>query len=119
MDRWKSNESTHQIIGLRKDLKIFLQSGAKKEIYIFGIVPTCFPVDSLGTFNVPRLQLPLVLIMKDKVKELSNCIKVFAIGAGDKEVFAEGTTSVGDRTVGESFVICCLRVTRNFVFIKS
>ena len=57
--------------------------------------------------------------MKDKVKELSNCIKVFTIGVGDEEVFAEGAISVGDRTVGESFVVCCLRVKSNFLFLKS
>ena len=29
--------------------------------------------------------------MKDKVEELSNsCLKAFAIGTGDEEVFAEG-----------------------------
>ena len=62
---------------------------------------------------------PLVLIMKDKIKELSNCIKVFAIGAGDEEVFAEDDSSVGDRTVGDSFGVCCTGLKTNFLFLKS
>ena len=51
---------------------------------------------------------PLMLIMKDKVKELSNLgIKAFAIGVGDEEVFADDGSSVGNRTVCESFGVCC------------
>ena len=52
--------------------------------------------------------MPLVLIMKDKVEELSNIgIKTFAIGTGDEEAIDEGATTGGDRTVGESFGFCC------------
>ena len=41
-----------------------------------------------------------MLIKKDKVEELSNLgLKAFALCSGDGEVFAEGVTSVGDRTV--------------------
>ena len=44
---------------------------------------------------------PLVLLMKDKVKELSNVgLKAFAIGVWDEEVFAEDDSSIGNRTVG-------------------
>ena len=47
--------------------------------------------------------MPLVLIMKDKVEELSNIgIKTFAIGTGDEEAIDEGAT-----TGGESFGFCC------------
>ena len=61
-----------------------------------------------------------MLIMKDKVKELSNLgLKAFAIGAGDEEVFAEDDSSIGDRTVGESFGVCCPGLTSNFLFLKS
>ena len=57
---------------------------------------------------------------KDKVDELSNLgLKAFAIGAEDEEVFTEGATSVGDRTVSESFGVCCPGVTNNFLFLKS
>ena len=43
--------------------------------------------------------MPLVVIMKDKVEELSNIgIKTFAIGTGDEEVIDEGATTGGDRT---------------------
>ena len=63
---------------------------------------------------------PLMLIMKDKVKELSNLgIKVFAIGNGDKEVFTDDSSSVGDCTVSESFGVCCPGLTSNFLFLKS
>ena len=56
--------------------------------------------------------------MKDKVKELSNLgLKAFKIGAGDKEVFADDDSSVGDRTVGESFGVCCPGLTSNFLFL--
>ena len=49
----------------------------------------------------------LMLIMKDKVEELSNIgIKMFAIGTGDKEVIDEGATTGGDRTVRKSFGFC-------------
>ena len=52
--------------------------------------------------------MPLVLIMKDKVEELSNIgIKTFAIGTGDKEAIDEGATTGSNRTVGESFGFCC------------
>ena len=52
--------------------------------------------------------MPLVLIMKDKVEELSNIgIKTFAIGTRDEEAIDEGATIGGDRTVGESFGFCC------------
>ena len=40
--------------------------------------------------------------MKDKVKELSYWdVKAFAISAGDKEGFFEGSTSVGYRTAAD------------------
>ena len=59
--------------------------------------------------------MPLVLIMKDKVEELSNIgIKTFAIGTGDEEVIDEGATTGGDRTVGESFGFCCPGVDPEF-----
>ena len=52
--------------------------------------------------------MPLVLIMKNKVEELSNIgIKTFAIGTGDEEAIDEGATTGGDRTVDESFGFCC------------
>ena len=50
--------------------------------------------------------MPLVVIMKDKVEELSNIgIKTFA--RRTDEVIDEGATIGGDRTVGESFGFCC------------
>ena len=59
--------------------------------------------------------MPLVLIMKDKVEELSNIgIKTFAIGTGDEEAIDEGATTGGDRTVGESFGFCCPGVEPEF-----
>ena len=67
----------------------------------------------LRTLNV--LRLPLVLIMKDKVEELSNIgIKTFAIGTGDKEAIDEGATTGGDRMVGKSFGFCCPGVEPEF-----
>ena len=58
--------------------------------------------------------------MLDKVTLLSNLgLKAFAIGAGDKEVFPEDDTSVGDCTVGESFGVCCPGLTITFLFLKS
>ena len=63
---------------------------------------------------------PLVLMLKDKVNELSNLgLKAFAIGAQDEEVFADNDSSVGDCTVGESFGVCCPGQTSNFLFVKS
>ena len=63
---------------------------------------------------------PLMLIMKDKVEELSNLgLKAFAIGTGDEEVFAEGASLVDDRTVGESFGVCCPGLISNFLPLKS
>ena len=63
---------------------------------------------------------PLVLIMKDKVEELSNLgLKAFAIVTGDEEVFAEGATLVDDRTVGECFGVCCPGVTSKVLALKS
>ena len=56
--------------------------------------------------------MPLVLIMKDKVEELSNI--GIAIGTGDEEVIDEGATTGGDRTVGESFGFCCPGVEPEF-----
>ena len=62
---------------------------------------------------------PLVL-MKDKVGKLSNLgLKAFAIGTGNEEVFAEGASLVDDRTVGESFGVCCPGVISNFLPLKS
>ena len=59
-------------------------------------------------------------IKKDKVEELSNLgFKAFALCSGDEEVFAEGATSVGNRTVGKTFGVCCPGVTSNFLFSKS
>ena len=34
-------------------------------------------------------------------------LKAFTIGTRDEEVFTEGATTGGDRTVGESFGACC------------
>ena len=59
--------------------------------------------------------MPLVLIMKEKVEELSNIgIKTFAIGTGDEEVIDEGATTGGDSTVAESFGFCCPGVEPEF-----
>ena len=61
----------------------------------------------------------LVLTMEDKVKELSNLgLKVFAIGAGDEEVFADDDSSVGDCTVGESFGVCCPGLTSTLLRLR-
>ena len=44
----------------------------------------------------------LVAKMKDKVEEVSKFVlKAFAIGAGDKEGFIEGATSVGNCTAAD------------------
>ena len=46
----------------------------------------------------------LLVIMQDNNEGLSNLgLKAFAIGTGDKKVFAEGATIGGNRTVSESF----------------
>ena len=71
-------------------------------------------------FKLP-IVMPLVLIMKDKVEELSNIgIKTFAIGTGDEEVIDEGATTGGDRTVGESFGFCCpgVGISNHLVWIR-
>ena len=34
-------------------------------------------------------------------------LKAFTLGTRDEEVFNEGATIGGDRTVGESFGVCC------------
>ena len=114
------NEYFPHIIGLIKQLKIFLQSVAKKQD-VFGIF-TDWPRQE---FDLPDgknfkcstvvIVMPLVLMMKDKVEELSNIgIKTFAIGTGDEEVIDEGATTGGDRTVGESFGFCCPGVEPEF-----
>ena len=56
-----------------------------------------------------------MLIMKDKVEELSYIgIKAFVIGTGDEEVIDEGATIGSDRTVGESFGFCCPGIEPEF-----
>ena len=91
------NKSFPQIVGLIKELKIFLNSVDKKQD-AFGIFTNWFqqefdlPVASLDVKRNVRWNFEcsvvivtlLVLIMKDKAKELSNLgLKAFAIGAGD------------------------------------
>ena len=108
-----SNEYFPHINGLIKQLKIFLQSVAKKQdvFRIFTDWPRQeFDLPDAKNFKCSAVVIVrlLVLIVKDKVEELSNTdIKTFAIGTGDEEVIDEGVTTGGDRTVGESFGFCC------------
>ena len=107
-----SNEYFPHINGLIKQLKIFLQSVAKKQdvFRIFTDWPRQeFDLPDAKNFKCSAVVIVrlLVLIMKDKVEELSNTdIKTFAIGTGDAEVI--------DRTIGESFGFCCQGVEPEF-----
>ena len=109
LERRRSNESFPQIVGLIKELKIFLESVDKRKTsleclptgfdksLIFQLLP--WMLKEMWNFQCSAVVIvtPLVLIMEDKVKELSNLgLKAFAIGAGDEEVFAEDDSSVGD-----------------------
>ena len=108
MERRKSNESFPlQIFGLIKELKIFLQSVHEKQD-VFGIFTDWFRKE----FDLP---VASVLDVKTNV-ELSNLgPKAFA----KEGVFAGDDSSIGDRTVGESFAVCCPGLTSNFLFLKS
>ena len=57
--------------------------------------------------------MPLVSIMREKVEEIANLgLKAFAIGAGDKEGFPEGATSVGERTASDQAIPCFLKISQ-------
>ena len=43
---------------------------------------------------------------------------MFAIGAGDEELFADDDSSVGDRTVSESFGVCCPGLTSTLLRLR-
>ena len=96
-------------LGFIKELKIFSQSITKKQD-VFAIFTDWlrqefdFPVAKNFECSTIVIVMPLVLIMKDKVDELYNLdnlgLKAFAIGTRDEEVFTEGATIGGDRTVG-------------------
>ena len=61
----------------------------------------------------------LVLMLKDRVKELSNLgFNAYAIGTGDEEVFANNSSSVGDRMVSESFGSLLPRTNKQFLVLK-
>ena len=115
-----SNKYFPHINGLIKQLKIFLQSVAKKQdvFRIFTDWPRQeFDLPDAKNFKCSAVVIVrlLVLIMKDKVEELSNTdIKTFAISTGDEEVIDEGVTTDGDCTVGESFGFCCPGVEPEF-----
>ena len=105
------NEYFPHTIGLIKQLKIFLQSVSKKQD-VFGI----FSDWPRQEFDLPDAKnfkcSTVVIVMKDKVEELSNI--GIAIGTGDEEVIDQGATTGGDRTVGESFGFCCPGVEPEF-----
>ena len=62
----------------------FLPTGLGKSL-IFQMLRTLLKCSTVV------IVMPLVLIMKDKVEELTNIgIKTFAIGTGDEEVIDEG-----------------------------
>ena len=97
----------------------YVPTGFDKSL-IFQLLP--WILKKLRNFRCSTVVIvtPSVLIMKDKVRELSNL--AFAVGAGDEEVFADDNSSVGDRTVCESFGVCCPGLTpgtnKQFLVLK-